>query len=458
MPSLSDLGQKVKAKYPQYANIDDAELGRKVKAKYPGAYQEFTDTPTQGPVGAAINVAAQATDKTLGAASRFLFGSTAKAAGGTIAGGIGAGMQLASQATGSTPLRAAGQRVQQAGEKGVTPFNIAMTPLEMWPGGGGEMIGKIPVVGPALEKAGGKLAGALKGSAEKQMTEALAPTTIKMKRTAEKVVPGMLERGVTAFTRKGLQAKAGGMLEKAGAALDAELATIPAKSRIPFRPVLKALEDAKNEFMVAGTKVAAEPKAIEAIDGIKKVITDVAKGHGDNVPFESMRSLRQIWDAAVARAKSGKGFLMDELGNFSLDAKKTGSNAIRKELATKFPNLAKVNAEYSFWKGVTDVVDATVERTASHGTPLGEKVATAAGVAGGMAAGGPAKAAEAGAVMKAIHGLANSTAWKTMSAVNKAKLAKAMMSGNAADVLALVARLGGDVSQIFQSSVPPGSQ
>ncbi len=30
-----ELGQKVKAKYPQYAHIDDAELGRKIASKYP---------------------------------------------------------------------------------------------------------------------------------------------------------------------------------------------------------------------------------------------------------------------------------------------------------------------------------------------------------------------------------------------------------------------------------------
>ncbi len=44
MPTLDELGQKVKAKYPQYADIPDAELGAKVKAKYPDAYKDFTDS------------------------------------------------------------------------------------------------------------------------------------------------------------------------------------------------------------------------------------------------------------------------------------------------------------------------------------------------------------------------------------------------------------------------------
>lgn len=44
MPTLEELGQKVKAKYPQYANVPDAELGAKVKAKYPDAYKDFTES------------------------------------------------------------------------------------------------------------------------------------------------------------------------------------------------------------------------------------------------------------------------------------------------------------------------------------------------------------------------------------------------------------------------------
>lgn len=44
--TVIDLGKKVKAKYPEYANLSDEEVGRKVKAKYPDAYGNFTDTPS----------------------------------------------------------------------------------------------------------------------------------------------------------------------------------------------------------------------------------------------------------------------------------------------------------------------------------------------------------------------------------------------------------------------------
>ena len=37
-----DLGQKIKAKHPQYTDLSDEELGRKIVAKYP-QYQDIVD-------------------------------------------------------------------------------------------------------------------------------------------------------------------------------------------------------------------------------------------------------------------------------------------------------------------------------------------------------------------------------------------------------------------------------
>src|SRR5262249_2992196 len=40
--TVVDLGRLVKGKYPEYADMDDAEVGRRVKAKYP-EYSDFVD-------------------------------------------------------------------------------------------------------------------------------------------------------------------------------------------------------------------------------------------------------------------------------------------------------------------------------------------------------------------------------------------------------------------------------
>src|SRR5689334_4798771 len=41
--TIVDLGRKVKAKHPEYADMADEEVGRRVKAKYPQQYGDFTD-------------------------------------------------------------------------------------------------------------------------------------------------------------------------------------------------------------------------------------------------------------------------------------------------------------------------------------------------------------------------------------------------------------------------------
>lgn len=61
MPTLEELGQKVKAKYPgAYDDVPDADLAKKVQAKYPGAYDDYTASEAKSVGGFASNVASSA--------------------------------------------------------------------------------------------------------------------------------------------------------------------------------------------------------------------------------------------------------------------------------------------------------------------------------------------------------------------------------------------------------------
>jgi hypothetical protein len=44
MKTIEALGRKVKANFPEYSDLSDAEIGRRVKARYPGAYDDFIET------------------------------------------------------------------------------------------------------------------------------------------------------------------------------------------------------------------------------------------------------------------------------------------------------------------------------------------------------------------------------------------------------------------------------
>jgi hypothetical protein len=51
MATVIDLGKAIKAKYPQYADMDDAELGRKMKEKYP-QYSDYSEVSGEAPAAA----------------------------------------------------------------------------------------------------------------------------------------------------------------------------------------------------------------------------------------------------------------------------------------------------------------------------------------------------------------------------------------------------------------------
>lgn len=49
MPTILELGQKTKAKYPQYSDMSDLEVGQKIKSKYPIEYSDFKDPNAEQP-------------------------------------------------------------------------------------------------------------------------------------------------------------------------------------------------------------------------------------------------------------------------------------------------------------------------------------------------------------------------------------------------------------------------
>lgn len=358
-----------------------------------------------------------ATSKVFEPVSNFLFGTTGAVVGGLIG---SAGEQL----QGRDGVFTQGLQ-ERLGTPGAAAKNIGLTALELFPGGG--------ALKGAARSVGSKLARPIAESAAGQYLRALAPTTKEMKAKAAKVVPELLQRGIGAFSRRGLAETAQSGLARAGAGLEEVIEQIPGKTKIAVGPVLKALSDSKKAFLVPGTRVVAEPKALRAISDVENVV----KKLGNRVSFESLRGLRQIWDKTVAKSK---GFLMDEVSNFSIMAKREGANAIRKELVKKFPSLEKVNAEYTFWKNLDDVVNATIQRTAGQATPLGARMAETAGAAAGFVKGGVTDAATTALVFRQLSRVLNSTAWNTFSALQKQKLANNLMEGKVADVLTVLSK------------------
>jgi hypothetical protein len=116
----------------------------------------------------------------------------------------------------------------------------------------------------------------LRTSAEKTYTEALSPTTRVNKLKTEKVVPGLLDRRVTAFTQEGLQAKATPKVNEFGQRIEDAFDAIPdGTQRINTRPIFEDLQKRKMEHVVSG--VVVDDLGYKAFDDLQRKLLRVSE-------------------------------------------------------------------------------------------------------------------------------------------------------------------------------------
>lgn len=359
--------------------------------------------------------------------SELLFGTTGKTVG-TL---LGAGAESVKELVTGKP---AGRTFR---DQPITPFDIAFTALELLPGGGAltKLVRKLPganLVATKIDDAIKLLSGKQKEKAVKLFTEGLAPTTKKTKREAARIVPELIERG-EAGTLKGLKETAIEGTIKSGEQIDELLKGI-GKNKVETKPILEGINKFKERFIIDGKVV--EPLAIKTADDIERVVLSLGK----EVDVDSLVKLRRIWDKQIA--KKGAGFGLDDLTTFSNDIKKEATASIRSVLAKESPELDLLNKEFSFWRGVDDVVGATLERTAGQSGKLRSRIGQGFGsVAGGVTGGVPGVfiGAEVG---KRLTQAFNSAAWKTKSAIWRNRFADRLIEGNFEGLAIMLKELG----------------
>lgn len=272
---------------------------------------------------------------------------------------------------------------------------------------------------------------ALRGSAEKQYAQALAPTTKPNKALTAKVVPELLDRGVTAMSLKGLQAQAAHHISAVGSAIGDAWDNLPAGTSTELEPVYdrlqSAIDDTHSVADSAGNMIPKGPEAERAIGNISKLqqtLVDVSEADPATgklvVPVDKIRALRQYFDDIAARAGRYSG--KDLADQSAAEAHGIAADSIRSELAKDHPEIAALNKEYSFWKNVHQITSDTISRQQGQSRPLGVQLARA----GGFVKAGPLGAEAMGALTESVR----STAWRTASAVIKDRLADAIASGS----------------------------
>lgn len=302
-----------------------------------------------------------------------------------------------------------------------------------------------PAVGEALPAAGKWLGD----SAKAQYGRVLNPTTKANKFLAKQSVPRLLDEGVMARSMGTLKDKTSAQVAKYGEMIGDEWDKLPAGTTVDAEPVLQRIgQQATEAHTIAGPngRVPIGPEAERALantkalgETLKAIATPNPETGVLEIPADKLRQVRQYFDTVAAKAGRYQG--KDLADASAAEAHGMAADAIREQLAQKFPSIDAINQDYTFWKNVNKVVSDTVDRRTGQAKPLSQKMAGAAGAVGGFGGGGIHGAVMGKAALETLATVTNSAAWGTVSAVMKDRLAKAIASGNRGEAEFLVAKI-----------------
>lgn len=400
--------------------------------------------PTSAEQGGKAGVPVQPEVPFLDKAMNFISDEGPAMAGGAIGGALGAPLGPAGIIGGGALGGAAGELVKQ-GMRKVTGGAAAKSIPEL----GRKLTGAM--VTGALQEGGGAVAAKFPAAtakvltdspigATRQMQRVLNPTTNQNKFLSAQVAPELVKRGVKAISKASLLQKASAAKAAAGRAVEqgfADLQTGPMKNvRMRTQPILDAIDKAKDEFIAGGVDIL--PAATAKLDELKTIVQQF----GPSVSPDTLRKTRQVWDMIVDQ--SG-GFGGKDLSQTSqVFAQKQAAGAIRNQIAKTFPDIAKLNAEFSFWAKVDDILQAGAKRDMNKSLSMTDLVASSTGATSAAVTGNSILL-----LTPVIVRVMQSTAWRTTSAATKYKIADLIFKGSFDDAAKVLGQIGGNaVSQI----------
>lgn len=193
----------------------------------------------------------------------------------------------------------------------------------------------------------------LKESARKSMSQALAPTQKKYKQLTERITDDLLDRGIF-WSLESLKKTASEWVEKFWAKIDEAIQNGALDNvKIPVQSMKELLNEAKKTTMV-GWNIVNQTKY-----NVIKWLDDMLTPFQESIWWKEARQFKQILDDIVYSTKWGIG---SEDLTYKNSLVKWMANSLRGELSKAAPDLAKLNKEFSIYKSLEDVVDATITR------------------------------------------------------------------------------------------------
>ena len=485
--TVEDLGKLVKKKYPgPYDSLSDADLGRKVKTKYP-QYAQFADIPDQpktppnklpgamyaesvgqtalgalkGAGHTALNVATSAVS-----ASNPVTGPTA---GAWIEGKVKPFLKPSNKAQewgftaeqfaeyfvpipGVAELKASAKAPQwikalvtagrEALDVGMKTYAQTKDPKKalVAAGVGGAVGGAVQAGVPAV-------AGGLKKAAVSQYAKVMRPAGNKAKEVAAEHIPEVLGSGYKAAfgaSREGLEEKFSARADEIGKQLQAEYAKLDATTQTKLKPIYDDFSKwvEKNAFTKSGT--IKDQAIFEA--GLKKMdeLKNALGPYLGTAPPSTVWEVRQAIDKYVYK----NGLTPDEAVQAAAMTRRGAADAIRTELNSQHPTLAKLNNSFHLWRSMADLMQRNVTSEVgkfqfARNAGMVGRFLMGASIGGGTAYHQGGTPWEVGGAAVALGIAFESPAWRTVSAVSKAKIANLLEKGDGQAAADLAARLTG---------------
>jgi hypothetical protein len=348
-------------------------------------------------------------------------------------------------------LLAAGGKLATLASMGIEGANAAGVTAAQ--GGDPELAGILgaaaPFAGKVAESVSPKVSAWLSDLARKGYGKAIGATTPALKAEAAKVVPELLDRGVTAMTRKGLANKVERKVAESSGQLKAVTGKVPIGTPVDTQKILQELESKKLEHMVTGPGGVMVPANAEAAATIAKIDALQARIGEINPDFHNVLKHRRILDDQITKGgKQAFGRSIDD--SSTLGVTKEGANLERAGLAAKSAPFAAANKEFSLWKSTQDLLEKAPAEEAGATLRDALKPVMRRALVVGTAGLGGGKAAQATTALIAAHdavrALVQSTGWRTVSAVSKQRLADLIARQDVEGITRLVAKLSAGVS------------
>lgn len=461
-----EFAASIKAKYPDYAAVPDAELVDRMLTKHP-VYRDRikSDAPRTRPPGLAT-IGEMIGDVGVGALKGL--GNTAFGLGklardytpvGRISDAIlpGAFDQRPPEIVPSNTAQKVGFGAEQIGEFFVPAgavsraakvaqaagTTLAQSGSPASAGVSGALTAVLPGAGAAMRAASG-----MKASAEKSVAQALGATKEWAKSEATKLAPQMLTRGIGG-SRAAMLETARAKAKEAGDTLNAVYAQGAAAGLVvPGNQIRQALSQTANALTVPNA--AGVPSVIPGTERVVRRLTKLDEfvgTLGPDIPLDRAAHIKRTWDGIVSKAGLfGPKATASATDSAEAWAFREASNSFRKILNSD-PTIAALNAETGFWTGLKNVLKETEKRTQAQSGGLVAAGTGGAGVIAGAISGDSLSDKAQNAVLGGLAGrqlvrIVQSPAFRTrISGPMKNALADALAAGNTGKALAAMNKI-----------------